>query len=77
MMDRRKSLGDKSGAYYAHGELRFTDAFGKHRWVKYRYMAGGRAGLDPSGFVVTCEEGNETSEDEETGLSPTPSPVIL
>ena len=59
-------------AIYVYGEINFRDAFGKDRWVNYRHMTGGSVGFRRDGFIVHCEDGNETSEDEETGLSPRP-----
>jgi hypothetical protein len=57
-------LKDGTAAIYAYGEIKFVDAFGASRWVKYRLMNGGRAGFFADGKLVACEEGNETSEDK-------------
>jgi len=65
-------LQDHKTAYYAYGEIRFDDAFGEHRWIKYLVMVGGQLGIRADGFMGNCSDGNETSEDEETGLSPQP-----
>jgi hypothetical protein len=51
-------------ALYAYGTIHFVDAFRNLRWIKYRYMTGGNVGFRSDGKLATCQEGNETSEDE-------------
>ena len=61
-----RHLKGESMALYLIGEIRFRDAFGKHRWVKFRYMKGGDVDWEGSSFY-TAEDGNHTSEDDERG----------
>jgi hypothetical protein len=56
-------LNSRAAAIYVYGRIDFTDAFGRPRWVKYRYMTGGNEGFDREGRLAICQEGNETSED--------------
>jgi len=49
-------------AIYLYGRIDFFDAFGRPRWVKYRYMTGGDVGFPREGRVGVCRDGNETSE---------------
>jgi hypothetical protein len=49
-------------AIYLYGRIDFIDAFGRTRWVKYRYITGGNVGFPREGMVGVCAEGNETSE---------------
>lgn len=51
-----------TAALYLFGRIDFVDAFKRPRWVKYRYMTGGTAGIGPKGRLAICEDGNETSE---------------
>ena len=50
-------------AIYIHGEAIYCDTFKRERFIRFRLMYGGGAGIAPEGAMTHCEEGNETSED--------------
>jgi hypothetical protein len=59
--EQHAGLRDKSMALYVFGEIRYKDAFRKTRFTKYKMMIGGPVGMDESGALVTCEEGNDAT----------------
>lgn len=46
------------------GEIRFRDAFGKDRWVKFRFRIDGEIGTKGR-TLWTAADGNQTSEDDD------------
>lgn len=57
-----KDLHEGRAALYIHGEILYTDSFGKERVTRYRLMHGkmtGRMGVTTD--LTFCEEGNEAN----------------
>jgi hypothetical protein len=57
--EQRAGLGAGSMFLFVYGEIRYTDAFGKPRWTRFRYVYGGKYGTGEEGSMAIAEEGNE------------------
>lgn len=52
------SLLNGSVTLWVFGEIHYTDAFNNDRFIRYRFMIGGPAGIN-SEYMAICEEGND------------------